>query len=120
MDFISFGYALVIAAGGIYGYVKAGSVASLVSGLLFGGLSACGALMTSNNPANCTLLFGTCLALGSLMSYRTFKSGKFMPAGVVASLRLAEFLYGPRSAYLNFYSLARDSLANCSINKCFK
>jgi len=88
MDYIGFGYALTVATGGVIGYVKAGSAMSLLMGLLFGGLSAFGAYQTSQDPANFWILLGSSGFLGGMMGYRAFMSGKFMPAGLVASLSI--------------------------------
>jgi uncharacterized membrane protein (UPF0136 family) len=41
-DLIGYGYAFIVLAGGIMGYVKGGSVPSLAAGVLFGGASAFG------------------------------------------------------------------------------
>ena len=46
-DVISAAYAATVAAGGIIGYMKAGSTASLAAGLTFGGILGLGAYMTS-------------------------------------------------------------------------
>lgn len=46
-DVISAGYAALVAAGGIIGYLKAGSVPSLVAGLAFGSVLGVGTYMTS-------------------------------------------------------------------------
>ena len=37
-DLIGYGYAFIVLAGGIMGYVKGGSVPSLAAGVLFGGV----------------------------------------------------------------------------------
>lgn len=88
MDFFGFGYAAIVATGGIIGYVKAGSAISLAMGLLFGGLSAFGAYQTSQDPRNFYVLLLTSGSLMALMGYRFMNSGKFMPAGLVAALSL--------------------------------
>lgn len=87
-DLVAYGYAAIVALGGIIGYVKAGSVMSLTAGLLCGGAAAFGAMQTSRNPSNYFVILGTSLFLGCLMGYRFSNSGKFMPAGLVASLSL--------------------------------
>ncbi|KAJ8033965.1 Transmembrane protein 14C [Holothuria leucospilota] len=96
-DIVGYGYAAVVALGGIIGYVKAGSIMSLTAGLVFGGAAAFGAMQTSKNPANYMIILGTSFALSCLMGYRYANSGKFMPAGLVAALSLMMVIrYGSR------------------------
>ncbi|TKS79554.1 Transmembrane protein 14C [Collichthys lucidus] len=52
VDWVGFSYAALVSAGGIMGYLKAGSSTSLVAGLLFGLLAAVGAYLASQNPKN--------------------------------------------------------------------
>ncbi|KAF4802699.1 p21-activated protein kinase-interacting protein 1-like protein [Turdus rufiventris] len=52
VDWVGFGYAALVASGGIIGYAKAGSVPSLAAGLLFGSLAGLGAYQVSQNPNN--------------------------------------------------------------------
>merc|ERR1712002_193750 len=87
-DYFGFGYALTIAAGGIVGYLKAGSTASLGMGLLMSGLSGVGAHQMSQNPNNYYLLLGSSSLLTVIMGSRFYNSGKFMPAGLVATLSI--------------------------------
>lgn len=63
------------------------SIPSLGAGLLFGSLLGYGAYQTSQNPTNVAVFLGTSTALGSLMGYRYYNSGKIMPAGMIAVLR---------------------------------
>ncbi|XP_078270272.1 transmembrane protein 14C-like isoform X2 [Rhinoraja longicauda] len=51
-DWPGFGYAALVVAGGLLGYVKAGSVPSLAAGLLFGGAAGVGAYQITQNPKN--------------------------------------------------------------------
>nr|CAD7430143.1 unnamed protein product [Timema monikensis] len=67
VDIVSFAYAASVAAGGIIGYVKAGSIPSLGAGLLFGSLLGFGAYQTTQNPNNYYLLLGTSSILGGIM-----------------------------------------------------
>ncbi|XP_075678137.1 transmembrane protein 14C isoform X2 [Dermatophagoides pteronyssinus] len=85
-DFLSIGYACIVAIGGIIGYAKAGSLPSLMAGLGFGVVLSIGAYFSSENPRHYHLLLATSLALAGLMGYRFYKTGKFMPAGLVFTL----------------------------------
>ncbi|CAG0883983.1 unnamed protein product [Darwinula stevensoni] len=86
IDFLGFGYAAVVAVGGLIGYVKAGSIPSLAAGLAFGGILGAGAYMTSQDNSKVYFPLITSIALTGLMGYRFYNSGKFMPAGLVATL----------------------------------
>ncbi|RUS30061.1 transmembrane protein 14C-like protein [Jimgerdemannia flammicorona] len=86
-DFVGYAYAVVVFLGGLIGYVKAGSVASLASGAAFGVAAAYGAKLVSTNPKNVTLALAVSVALLLVMGFRFSKSGKFMPAGLVSLLR---------------------------------
>lgn len=85
--FLVFG-ALTI-AGGVMGYVKAGSVASLVAGSISGILLLGGGFLVSSQPPSQGVLAGlglVCLALGYRFVTAFLKGGGFMPAGLMASL----------------------------------
>lgn len=75
-DYLGYGYALIVLAGGIMGYAKTGSLPSLTAGLLFGGASAFGAYQMSQNPRNLTLALLASGALLTVMGMRFYKSGK--------------------------------------------
>ncbi|XP_015811693.1 transmembrane protein 14Cb [Nothobranchius furzeri] len=97
IDWIGFSYALLVSTGGVVGYVKAGSVTSLVAGLLFGLLAAVGAYLTSRNPKNVWLSLGTAGSLAVMMGQRFLSSWKFMPAGLVtlaSGLMLVKIIRG--------------------------
>ncbi|XP_026230361.1 transmembrane protein 14C-like [Anabas testudineus] len=97
LDLFGFSYSALVSAGGIIGYVKAGSVISLVAGLVFGLLAAVGAYLTSQNPRNVWLSLGTSGTLAVVMGLRFLNSWKFMPAGlmtVVSGLMLAKIITG--------------------------
>ncbi|KAF4526991.1 hypothetical protein B566_EDAN001538 [Ephemera danica] len=87
VDAISFAYAAAVATGGIIGYVKAGSTASMGMGLLFGSILGYGAYQTSQDPGNYYLSLGASAVLTGVMGNRFLSSGKFMPAGLVATMR---------------------------------
>ncbi|KAM6918151.1 transmembrane protein 14C-like [Xenentodon cancila] len=97
VDWIGLCYAALVSAGGVAGYVKAGSAASLAAGLLFGLLAAVGALLTPRNPKVVWLSFGTAGTLSVVMGMRFLSSWKFMPAGLmtlVSGLMLAKIIAG--------------------------
>ncbi|XP_004226224.4 transmembrane protein 14C-like isoform X2 [Ciona intestinalis] len=101
IDWVSVAYAASIAAGGISGYLKAGSTASLGAGLLFGGLAGIGAYRSSVDSSDLWLSLGVSLSLGGLMGFRFYSSRKFMPAGLVALLSVgmvARCAYNLRNA----------------------
>ena len=84
-DYITYGYAFMVIAGGLAGYLKTGSVPSLAAGVLFGGIAAFGAYK-NNLPIGLV----TSASLLGVMGYRFMKTGKIMPAGVVAGLSLIQ------------------------------
>ncbi|XP_033123606.1 transmembrane protein 14C-like isoform X1 [Anneissia japonica] len=101
-DIVGFSYAVVVAVGGVVGYVKAGSAMSLAMGLLFGGVAGYGASLTSQDPRNVNVILGSSAVLAGVMGMRFVKSGKFMPAGLVATLSILMVLrYGYRLTYKN-------------------
>lgn len=86
---LTLGYAVLVGAGGIMGYLKSGSQKSLIAG----GLSASllyfvyTALPTKPVVAS-SLGFGLSAALLGVMGSRFKRSGKFFPAGVVSLVSL--------------------------------
>ncbi|XP_064017030.1 transmembrane protein 14C-like isoform X1 [Pogoniulus pusillus] len=88
VDWLGFGYAALVASGGIIGYAKAGSVPSLAAGLLFGSLAGLGAYQLSQNPNNVWISLITSGTLTAIMGTRFYNSGKFMPAGLIAGVSL--------------------------------
>lgn len=88
VDIVSLAYSVTVTAGGLMGYVRAGSIPSLVAGLAFGSLMGYGTYQTSNDPQNVNLSLVTSGLLAGVMGYRFFNSGKFMPAGLVFGLSL--------------------------------
>lgn len=92
---------MAVAAGGIAGYLKAGSTASLAAGLTFGGIIALGAFLVSiDQPIiGHALVVVAAAVLTAVMGKRFMKSGKIMPAGVVTILSVFILL---RYAYIRF------------------
>lgn len=92
VDYVGFAYAAAIAAGGVFGYVKTGSLPSLGSGLLFGAVLGFGAYLITQDSTNIYLSLGTSAVLGGIMGYRYCTTTKFMPAGLIAALSLGMVL----------------------------
>ncbi|XP_058791696.1 transmembrane protein 14C [Phymastichus coffea] len=86
VDIPGFAYAAAVAAGGIMGYVKSHSIPSLGAGLLFGSILGYGAFLSSQNEQNYGVILGSSAALGGLMGYRFYNTGKVMPAGLIATV----------------------------------
>ena len=82
-------YALLVFAGGIFGYVKARSLPSLTSGGISGVALAIAAYLSSQNPA-VGFALATLLALALLIVFirRYQRTRKLMPAGLMAILSL--------------------------------
>lgn len=86
-DWVGFGYAALVASGGIIGYARAGSVPSLAAGLLFGGLAGLGAYNQSKDPKNVWLSLVASGTLSAVMGMRFYNSRKAMP-GLIAGASL--------------------------------
>ena len=90
----------LVASGGAFGYYKAGSIPSLLGGLL-GGAAFVGAgyIIQKGDDFNGHALgaaagWGLTLGMGS----RGLRSGKFMPAGAAATIGLVAALYNSKKA----------------------
>ncbi|KFD68562.1 hypothetical protein M514_00290 [Trichuris suis] len=81
-DLLGFAYAASVAFGGVLGYVRAGSVPSLASGLIFGVLAGYGAYRSGLKPADYTIMLVTTGLLTVLMGARFYRSYKIFPAGI--------------------------------------
>ncbi|XP_052007652.1 transmembrane protein 14A [Xyrauchen texanus] len=88
VDWLGFAYAAAIALGGFMGYKRKGSVMSLIAGLFFGSVSAFGAFKISIDPRDYWASLIASGALAVVMGMRFRKSGKLMPAGIMAGLSL--------------------------------
>jgi uncharacterized membrane protein (UPF0136 family) len=93
---VAFVYGVLLLLGGVMGYAKAGSLPSLIAGVLFSGLLAASGFGILAGRA-----FGLPLALGStgilivFFGYRFFQTGSMMPAGgmfIISLLVLIAFL----------------------------
>lgn len=88
--FYLFAFGVLTIAGGVRGFVKAKSRASLIAGSISGGLLLlAGYLVGSSGRLGLIVGLGVSAALASrfVMSYR--KSKKVMPAGLMAALGIA-------------------------------
>ena len=88
-DYFAYAYAVLVTVGGIIGFLRKGSLPSLTIGLLTGMVLLYAAYQVSLNPQNATLGFVVCAFLAAVMGFRFFKTGAFMPAGLVAGLSVA-------------------------------
>ncbi|CAM0906088.1 unnamed protein product [Alopecurus aequalis] len=88
--YVTIPYGLVVLGGGVAGYVKRRSAASLAAGTGFGGaLLLAGALsIWAFASGHSTSLFATVLqtALTIAMGIRYMKTRKVMPAGIIAAI----------------------------------
>jgi len=87
-DYLSIAYALTVTLGGVIGYAKAGSVASLAAGVGFGAVLGVGAWQLSTQPQHYHTALVTSLLLAGVMGARYYSGGKFMPAGLMFTLSL--------------------------------
>lgn len=87
-------YGILMLAGGIFGFLKAGSKASLIMGIISGVLTFIGVGLLG--PAYTTgraLLTFTTFVLSGIFAIRLVKTRKFMPSGMLLVLSLiASFL----------------------------
>ena len=77
-------YGLLVCGGGIYGYMRSGSVPSIVAGMSFGVLAIAGAAQLHQDPRNIWILLSSSGTLSVMMGARYFSTGKFMPSGFLS------------------------------------
>lgn len=83
-------YALLVFLGGIFGYVKAESTASLIMGVAFAvALSTSAFAMFNEKKIGFSMAIITTLILAAFFLYRFALSFNFMPAGLMSILSLA-------------------------------
>lgn len=83
-------YGILMLAGGIFGFVKAGSKASLAMGIISGILIFAGvALLGSAYTTGRAVITFTSFILSGVFGIRFFRTGKFMPSGMLLVLSLA-------------------------------
>ena len=99
-DPLGLAYGLLVSGGGIYGYARSGSVPSVVAGVSFGVLAIAGSMQLATDPKNIWILLASSGTLSILMGARYYHSGKFMPAGVIATASIAMSLKLLTSKYL--------------------
>ncbi|TYJ56294.1 hypothetical protein B9479_002984 [Cryptococcus floricola] len=87
-DYAGYAYAALLALGGIAGGLRKGSLISAVAGAGSGVAAAYGASRVSKNSFDAYPSLIVSSLLLALMSWRLFKTGKFMPAGLVVLLSL--------------------------------
>ena len=87
-------YGALMLAGGIFGFVKAGSKASLILGIISGVLIFAGvALLGPAHTTGRAILAFTSFILSGVFGIRLFKTRKFVPSGMLLVLSLiASFL----------------------------
>lgn len=84
----------IIFAGGLTGFLKSGSKASLIAGSTFGGLLSLSAFLISKKKSSGNTLGAVAAGfLSYVMGKKFLRSGKFMPSGFIASLGIASFVY---------------------------
>ncbi len=83
--------ALLVCVGGVIGYKKAGSKASLIMGTASAALLAVAFVIATQAPST-GLLVGLVISLmlSAVFGVRLKKTGKFMPAGLLLALCLVE------------------------------
>ena len=80
-------YGLLVLAGGVMGYVKAKSLPSLISGILFGVLLLIsGVGIQEGAKLSFAIALALTVVLMLIMGLRFVKSKKFMPAGLITLL----------------------------------
>jgi uncharacterized membrane protein (UPF0136 family) len=96
-------YALLVAIGGLIGYVKSKSKVSLISGLASGLLLAIAAYLTSNgSPNGLALAAIVAVILLIVFSIRWSKTKAFMPSGLMAILSFCASVAFGVGKFLNF------------------
>ncbi|MER3412993.1 MAG: hypothetical protein C4341_01910 [Armatimonadota bacterium] len=76
-----FVYSTLVIIGGVFGYVKAGSVPSLVASILAGGLLDVAAIISiRNETAGFSIAAVVTLALAAFFGYRLAQTGNLMPS----------------------------------------
>ena len=86
-------YGILAIAGGIFGYVKAQSLPSLISGVVSGGLLVAGGVGQAQGQGwGWMLSTGVTIALIMVFTLRLWKTQKVMPAGLMLGAGIAALL----------------------------
>ena len=94
-------YATVVFAGGLIGYLKAGSKPSLIAGVVSAALLAGAAWMSWNNEVRALwIAVGIAGLLSVVFLIRFLKTRSFMPSGMMLVLSLAATAYFGLTAWL--------------------
>lgn len=82
---------VLVAVGGIFGFLKAQSKASLISGIISGTLLGAAYYVSGRNASQGMIMGAViCALLCIVFGIRLKKTGKFMPAGLLLILSAAE------------------------------
>ncbi len=92
MQFILLFYSLIVLAGGLIGFFKAGSTASLVAGLVFGLPLLICALFSKKKWGPYLALILT-FFLDAFFTQRYLKTFQFMPSGLLSLLSLGILIF---------------------------
>ena len=102
-------YAVLMVAGGIMGYLKAGSLASLMSG---GGsgllLIGCSLFVWKRNLAAYDIAIGILCCLLAFFSYRFISTQQVAPAGILLLMTTLVLIYLGRARPVKEVGIARD------------
>lgn len=79
-------YAALLAAGGVVGYLKAGSRPSLISGVACGAAAAVAAVLAGRTPTGFVLGAAVAGLLAAFFARRYLRLRRFMPAGMLSAL----------------------------------
>jgi uncharacterized membrane protein (UPF0136 family) len=94
-------YATIVFAGGLIGYLKAGSKPSLIAGVVSAALLAGSAWMSWGNEVRALLIAAGIAALLSVVFLMRFlKTRSFMPAGMMLLVSLVATAYFGLTAWL--------------------
>src|ERR1700675_947168 len=94
MPFVILFYALIVLIGGIIGYAQASSVASLISGIVFGSLLlGCVIAIFAKKRWGAYAALITTFVLDGFFTFRFLKYHKFMPSGLMSIISFAVLVY---------------------------